>query len=512
MRTPRRFSETLNARGAQLTAADLIKNFVFQRLNEADADVQRVYEAHWQEFETGFWETEVTTGRLRYPRSSVFLNHWLISETGEEIVAKDVFVRFKRFADFDTTLPVSTIVARVHESSAVYRRFIEDASRPSGHIDRVALFGYRTGVMESEVIKPLVLWLLDPHLPSIPPEQLGKALAAMESWLVRRMLVRATTKSYTRFLADLVGQLRGADRAIAGDAIEAALRAQRSESSHWPDDREVRESLRVLPVYRRLSRGRLRMVLEALEDDLRGWRDGQEGLGGERVERGKRAIEHIMPRKWHTHWPLDVGTLPDDRERLIHTLGNLTLLTLKLNSRVSNGPWEGADGKREGLRQHDVLMLNRRLLDSARTGWADAAIQQRTEQSVEQLLRIWPTPAGHQVNVNLQRAHHIRRVRLADLIAAGKLTSGQRLYPKRLADRARVCTLLPDGQIDVEGTVHPTPGHASRSILGRSAHGWRFFLVSPDSKRSLWHVYKEYIATLDVDSGDDDGEDEDDGE
>ena len=32
--------ETLNARGAQLTAADLIKNLIFQRLLEADADVE----------------------------------------------------------------------------------------------------------------------------------------------------------------------------------------------------------------------------------------------------------------------------------------------------------------------------------------------------------------------------------------------------------------------------------------------------------------------------------------
>src|SRR5688572_23113835 len=44
--------ETLNARGAQLTAADLIKNFVFQRLLESGADVEREYEQRWREFET----------------------------------------------------------------------------------------------------------------------------------------------------------------------------------------------------------------------------------------------------------------------------------------------------------------------------------------------------------------------------------------------------------------------------------------------------------------------------
>jgi hypothetical protein len=51
-----------------------------------------------------------------------------------------------------------------------------------------------------------------------------------------------------------------------------------------------------LLAYRRIRRGRLRMVLEAMEDHLRGWRDGKQGLGGERVARGKLAIEHVMPR------------------------------------------------------------------------------------------------------------------------------------------------------------------------------------------------------------------------
>jgi hypothetical protein len=82
---------------------------------------------------------------------------------------------------------------------------------------------------------------------------------------------------------------------------------------------------------------------------LRGWRSGKSGLGGERVARGQYAIEHVMPRKWVANWPLVEGITENDRDRLIHTLGNLTLLTGKLNSMVSNGPWLGNTGKREGL-------------------------------------------------------------------------------------------------------------------------------------------------------------------
>ena len=94
--------ETLNARGAQLSAADLIKNFIFQRLLETGKNVEDAYQHNWKEFETGFWELEINVGRLRYPRSAIFLNHWLIARTGEEIVAREVFNRFKRYADDDS--------------------------------------------------------------------------------------------------------------------------------------------------------------------------------------------------------------------------------------------------------------------------------------------------------------------------------------------------------------------------------------------------------------------------
>jgi hypothetical protein len=31
----------------------------------------------------------------------MFLNHWLIAKTGEEILAREVFHRFKAYADFE---------------------------------------------------------------------------------------------------------------------------------------------------------------------------------------------------------------------------------------------------------------------------------------------------------------------------------------------------------------------------------------------------------------------------
>lgn len=103
-----------------------------------------------------------------------------------------------------------------------------------------------------------------------------------------------------------------------------------------------------------------------------------------------------MPRKWSANWPLsDAAGSEEERDRLIHTLGNVTLLTGRLNSKVSNAPWAGPRGKRAGLEGHDVLLLNRELLKSAGDTWTDEAIRARTRELTQAVIQIWPVPEGH---------------------------------------------------------------------------------------------------------------------
>ena len=495
--------ETLNARGAQLTAADLIKNFIFPRLTEAGVDVEAAYEQHWKEFETGFWETEISAGRVRHQRSSLFLNHWLIAKTGEEILAREVFHRFKTYAEFDSGLSMIELLGQLHRAGQVYQGFISAAGQLTGPIDRLGLFAYRTGVMQSEVIKPLVLFLYDPDEAAVPDDQLAKALDVVESWLVRRMLVRATSKSYTQVFAELIDQVRKSGRQRAGDVIEDHLQHQPGTNWYWPDNNELRAELLSLAAYRRLSRARLRMVLEAIEDYERGWRGLATGLGGERVARGKYAIEHIMPRRWVIHWALPVGQTAADRDPLIDTIGNLTLLTGRLNSKVSNGPWAGPGGKRAALHGHDVLMLNRQLLDQAKDGWGDDHIRARTEQLVDVITKVWPVPEGHKSRTERIERRPARKVELADVMAAGLLEEGITLYARRRRVAGRTATVLPDGALDVDGVRYSTPSGASRAVSGTSENGWWFWLTDPQTKRSLHDLWREYVDQRDVDVEDD---------
>lgn len=489
--------ETLNDRGAPLTAADLIKNFVFQRLSEAKADVQGIYERHWKDFETGFWEKEISVGRVLLPRSSVFLNHWLIAQTGQEIVAREVFSRFKQFCA-DASSKMSEIVERIHRSSIVYRDFILQAEKLDGAVDRLGLFGYRTSVLESEVIKPLVLVLLDPDKEPIAPDQLHRALDAVESWMVRRAILRANTKSYNQMVPEMVAELAQA-RQRCGDVIEGYLRRQESDNRNWPDDDQMRKEIAALPAYRRIGRSRLRMILEAVEDHLRGWTPTEGAIGGERVARGKHSIEHVMPRSWAANWPQALDGFVDeaDRDQLLHTLGNLTLLNAPLNSKLSNAPWAGEGGKRHSLEKHDVLFLNRDVLRRADPTWNDAKIRERTADIAEIVLQSWPTPPGHRSTV-AARARQSKRVHLSELIDAGLLHSGMSLVPRspRFADQ--VATLLSDGRIDVNGKTFDWPSAAAGSLTRRSVNGWYFFLVDTQTRRCLSDVLRDYQDSLEV--------------
>lgn len=503
--------ETLNARGAPLTAADLIKNFVFQRLLESGANVEEAYKQYWNDFESAFWETESSVGRLRYPRSSIFLNHWLIARTGEEVVAREVFTRFKRYA-IDANQPMLSLLAQIDRSARLYRRFVESGADLSGPVDRLGLFAYRTSVMESEVIKPLVLFLLDPEQAPIEADQLTRSLEAMESWMVRRMLVRATTKSYTQFIAELIKHLRARERSHTGDSLRGFLASQTSDSRYWPDDDELREELRVLPAYRRLQRGRLRMVLEAVEDHLRGWIGEQAGDGGERVARGRFHIEHILPKRWHLHWPLPEGSRSEgEREAIIDTIGNVTLLTKRLNTKVSNGAWLGTTGKRHGLEGHDVLFLNRELLKFAGDQWTDVRIRERSELIAKLITEIWPVPEGHQSGTGRGHARPKHKVDLSDLLSAGCLRAGMSLFPRSKKFAESTAILLPDGRLDARGVIYSSPSQAAAAIVGKSMNGWWFFLIDRQTRRSLKDVRLEYLTSMAGeadDEPDDDGDDE----
>ena len=485
--------ETLNARGTPLTAADLIKNYIFQKLLEEHADVEKAYQVHWKHFETPFWEKEIRIGRFTTPRSAAFLTHWLVAKTAEEIAAKEVFSRFKVYAEFEAEQSMNELLGDIHRASLTYEGFVKAASVAEGDIDRLGLFVYRTQTMETESVKPVLLSLLRHPGGAQRRDDFSATLDVIESWLVRRMLVRETTKSYGTVMANLVQLVRSSEISEIRSRVERFFSGQGSSSSYWPEDGEVRASLETLPIYRRLSRGRLRMLLEAVEDNKRGWDGGKLSLAGMRIKRNAYHIEHLMPQSWHASWPLPEGADEYERDLRVHRLGNLTLLTSSLNSKVSNGPWEGKTGK---LKENDVLLLNSELVHNYLSYWDENAVDARTDSLIETILCIWKVPEGHQVLLTDRKAGVSTYVSVKNLITAGLVAEGQTLYSRPGKFGGRTAHVLSDGSIDWDGRRYTSLSAAASAVRKKNTNGWGFWRVDPDGEKRLRDVRDDYTEKL----------------
>lgn len=496
--------ETLNARGTPLTAADLIKNFVFQRLDASPEEAEKAYLSYWNQFETPFWEHEV--GRLQLSRSSLFLTQWLISQTREDIVAREVFTRFKFFVN-ESGEDVQSLLPKLRKIGDLYSDFTIGSTRSTGALSRIELFSYRLAALDSEVIKPLLLWLIDPDKDLVPEEQLHKAIESLESWLVRRSIVRASTKAYNKIVIEILSDLNKAPRTQSGDVVEAYLCRQSGVTSYWPSDEDIIREVTTQPLYKRLVRTRLRMIIEALEDKRRGFVSTVGGrLSETSVARAVTSIEHVMPQDWKTNWPgEDIDDRGVHRDVLVHMLGNLTLLTQSLNSKVSNAPWVE---KAKAFREHTTLLLTADIVNSGLQNWSAENIHVRNLALAKDVLLIWPVPAQNKGLLESESRGVTTRVTLADLVHAGYLKPGQSIFARVQAHRGKEAFISEDGAIFIDGVRDDTPSGAAKKVTRSTAEdGWWFWVTDLDEGTSLMDVRRAYLEALEVDSDDDAEED-----
>lgn len=470
--------ETLNARGTPLTAADLIKNFIFQRLDAEGADTRRAYAEDWP-FETKFWEQDVSVGRYTMSRSSLFLSQWLGSRLGEEVSPRQTFIRFKTYVDYEANMKMADLLLAIKEQSELYRTWTEHAAETSRILTRPEMAFYRMTAGGVELLKPAIIWLYDPAL-AIPEDVANQIVAMLESWMVRRQILRLTTADLGRIVADIIRTNRATEPDELVDRVRQHLSRLNVASTYWPGDDEVRAHLVTEQSYRRYPRGRMRLYLEALEDHLRARHDYPQ------VARLGYPIEHVLPQKWETNWPVDGLEAELTRSEHVHRLGNLTLLTTSLNSAVSNGPWAG---KRERIAENDVMLLNRYFSDSAT--WDEAAIDSRTAVLTDLLLTTWPVPNGHVGAISDAPAKENAWVELKHLVAAGLVAPGTVLSSRSGEWEGKEATVLPDGEISHEGKTYGTPSKAGYHAKGgKATNGWTFWHLADG--RSLADVRAQY--------------------
>lgn len=375
--------ETLNARGTKLLPADLVKNHLFHQAELRGGSIEELYETHWRPFDENFWRQEIRQGRLFRPRVDLFLQNYLTLKRNDEVNASHIFEVFKEYEAADGR-PAEDFMAELHSYGDISRTFYHP---PKG--SRAELFFYRLDLIDTATVQPFLMEVFKTYPLPEGEEQIRLILVELESWLTRRMVCGLTTKNYNRFFLDAVKDLTRAG-GVTPEQFRQFLLSQTSDTNRWPDDEEFRRALEGYELYRTLSRPKLRMVLEAL--DLAMDSDKSERI----YIQSTLTIEHLLPQSWQEHWPLEITDAEmrrkaiEKREHLLQTIGNLTLLTQKLNSSVSKGAWST---KRPEIVKQSKLNMNRKLLDQE--SWSEDQIAARSHELFNLAQQIWPHPLAH---------------------------------------------------------------------------------------------------------------------
>jgi len=377
--------ETLNARGTPLTVGDLVKNILLRRAQDEGAPTAVLYEKYWRHFdEDPVWQLKVGAGYTARPRLDLFLQQALTVLTAKPIPMGQVYPSFASYLSATQgKVTAADHLRQVNDLSATARRIFlaeEDDS------DRALVSAARIRAMDFHTALPVLMVLMSNS--ASDPQDVAKTAMWLESFLVRRMVCALNTGMYGLFFVDVMNCVSNA--ASASDAIIDKFLREKSDSTRWPTDEEFGAAWRTFPLFKTLKRSRLTMILRALEISLR-----HPHMTDPVAIPRKLSVEHIMPQRWEQWWPLPLGadaTSTAQRDKIIHTVGNLTLVKQSLNEKLSNAPWNtgNSDCKRVALRQHGLMQMNAML--GAYETWEEGDILDRSNILLDKAITVWPRP------------------------------------------------------------------------------------------------------------------------
>jgi uncharacterized protein with ParB-like and HNH nuclease domain len=397
---PQMIFETMNGRGASLTETDLIRNFIFMRVEDIRENLDGIYEKYWDEFDDPAsvykWHDKVSRGRYFQSNLQFFIIDYLTIKLQTEIRQDQIFYYYKLFVNNQTEF--SNIEQELTEFNK-YSKIFKRLTKPSGVTNFDKLAG-RLIDMGISTFYPLILFIQGDD--EISNNDKDRIYQALDSYITRRFLCGFTTKNYNNVVLEYLKFL--AKNKFADVFIEM-LKTKTAETNLWPTDNILLERLTERPLYREeknKTRSISNILLE-IEHSLRG--DKQERI---KILNEALTIEHILPQKWFEFWPLDGQPVSEEdfdisvhavmteedkngiyhkieaRNSKLHTIGNLTVLTNSLNPSVSNASFN--DKKLEIVRQSTVL-LNTYFQD--KSIWNEEEIANRTQFLYNKIKVIW---------------------------------------------------------------------------------------------------------------------------
>lgn len=397
---PQMIFETMNGRGASLTETDLIRNYIFMRANGNQENLDRIYDLYWDEFDdpnSEFkWHDKVSRGRYFESSLQFFVIDYLILKLQSEIRYDQVFYNYKLFVINSSEFgSVESELKEFNRYSVIFKRLTKPAGTSA--FDRLAS---RLLDMDISTVYPLILFIEGDEEISGKDKEL--MYGYLDSYITRRFLCGLTTKNYNNVFLEY---LKFVTKNKGAAEFRTFLQSKSSDTNLWPTDPILLERLLERPLYRE-ERNKSKSICNILLEI-------EKAIRGKKQEKilfvnSELTVEHILPQKWFECWGIEDELVTEDdfnisvhavmteedkdgkyhkieyRNKMLHTLGNLTILTSSLNPSVSNS---GFEVKKKEIAAHSTVLLNTYLQNEK--VWSEETILARGKYLFEHIRMIW---------------------------------------------------------------------------------------------------------------------------
>ncbi len=371
---PYEIFESLNYKGKSLTQADLVRNYIAMKLPPERQEP--VFTELWSPIEEMLLEKRMV-GRSRMGELTAFLRHYFAYLSGVLVNEEHVYSRFRDRGEAMKVPEFEEELKRIKRFARYYDRLL----RPQRESDKeVRLQLERLNILESATAYPFLLFVYGEWQQGrINRDDFLAGLRLIEAYMVRRFLNHDSTNYLNKMFPALVKDVNVTDFA-------ASLR-QALGSKNEPSDVRLRQSASTVELYRKdiYTRQKLALVFDTINRQL------SAGSGAYTVLSDDPTIEHILPQTISEAWKHHLGANWQQDYGLLHTLGNLTVVTQDWNSVLSNGSY---DAKRQKLAEHGLLLNHVYFSEQAPAVWNGQSIRDRAQWLISKVAEIWPQLAA----------------------------------------------------------------------------------------------------------------------
>ena len=405
--------DTINSAGVRLTAADTIKNTLFQKMMEATdqhSEVEHLHDEYWEKVFYGedktYWLKLNSQGRIKRITLEMLLHCVAVIEgfyDPNKHSVGELADCYKEYVKNKSLLQLSDFVKTIVKYAKTYRRFFwnEDESE-DGHKYKYKNICDRTlhilRFCDTSTFDPLILKLVTENPigeAGAISDVLRTTLDGIATYVLRHVVCHASTKNFNKECALIIS----GERTIESYILEKV--GSTDAKSRIADD-DVRRGLCNVK-NNRIARG----VLFWLELKRR----SQLPYDVQEMSDVNMELEHLMPQKWDEFWPItcppvvdpESGSKVDDsvaaesgRRNAVYEIGNMALLNKKLNIIIRNHSMRekvlGNGPQCPGIAQLAEMKYTLDVVHKVEGNdylWNEKTIRDRTNELTAEFLSVW---------------------------------------------------------------------------------------------------------------------------